>query len=94
MLLPGSIAIPIPCSLELRVPFLVHQLVEIALPMAQRFHRPGKGLRRQVCAGLFSSCSLHRTKESFVLPRAGCINQQLQGFGDRAWSLVALAEFA
>lgn len=94
MLLPGSIAMTIACSLELRVLFPVQQLVEIALCVSQRFHQPRKWLPRQVCAGLFSSGSLNRPKQGFVLLMASWISQQLQGLGVRSWSLVVLGEYA
>jgi hypothetical protein len=62
--------------------------------MPQRFHFLGKELLRQAFAGLFSSGSLNRPKQGFVLLMASWISLQLQGFGDRAWSLVVLGECA
>ena len=44
MLLRDSDAMSMACGLELRVPFLDHQLVEIALRMPQRFQKPGKAI--------------------------------------------------
>lgn len=89
-----ALAMIVACGLELRIPFLDHMLVEIVLRMPQRFHFLGKGLLRQSFAGLFSSGSLNRPKQGFVLLMASWISQQLQGFWDRAWSLLALGEIA
>ena len=62
--------------------------------LPQGFHRPGKWLPRQGCAGLFSSGSLNCLKEGFVLPMVTWISQQLQGFGVRAWRVLVLGEIA
>jgi asparagine synthase (glutamine-hydrolysing) len=68
MLLRDSDGMSMACGLELRVPFLDHQLVEIALRMPQRFQRPGKLLLRQACADLFPPGYLDRPKRGFALP--------------------------
>jgi asparagine synthase (glutamine-hydrolysing) len=68
MLLRDSDVMSMACGLELRVPFLDHQLVEFALLIPQRFQRPGKGLLRQSCADLFPLGHLKRPKQGFVLP--------------------------
>jgi asparagine synthase (glutamine-hydrolysing) len=70
MLLRDSDAMSMACGLELRVPFMDHQLVEIALRMPQRFQRPGKWLLRQACADLFPPGYLNRPKQGFALPMA------------------------
>jgi asparagine synthase (glutamine-hydrolysing) len=70
MLLRDSDAMSMACGLELRVPFMDHQLVEIALRMPQRFQRPGKGLLRQACADLFPPGYMNRPKQGFALPMA------------------------
>ena len=68
MLLRDSDVLSMACGLELRVPFLDHQLVEIALRMPQRFQRPGKQLLRQACADLFPPGYLNQPKQGFALP--------------------------
>jgi asparagine synthase (glutamine-hydrolysing) len=70
MLLRDSDAMSMACGLELRVPFMDHQLVEIALRMPQRFQRPGKKLLRQACADLFPPGYTNRPKQGFALPMA------------------------
>lgn len=68
MLLRNSDAMSMACGLELRVPFLDHQLVEIALRMPQRYQNPGKSLLRKACADLFPARYLNRPKQGFTLP--------------------------
>lgn len=68
MLLRDSDVMSMACGLELRVPFLDHQLVEIALRMPQRYHKHGKSLLRQACADLFPAGYLSRPKQGFALP--------------------------
>jgi asparagine synthase (glutamine-hydrolysing) len=70
MLLRDSDVMSMACGLELRVPFLDHQLVEIALRMPQYLHRHGKGLLRDSCADLFPAGYLNRGKQGFALPMA------------------------
>jgi asparagine synthase (glutamine-hydrolysing) len=68
MLLRDSDVFSMASSLELRVPFLDHRLVETALRVPQRFHGPGKGLLRQACLDLFPPGYLNRPKQGFTLP--------------------------
>ena len=56
------------CGLELRIPFLDHQLVEIALRMPQHFHRHGNGLLRQACADLLPPGYVNCPKLGYSLP--------------------------
>ena len=70
MLLRDSDVMSMACGLELRVPFMDHQLVEIALRMPQRFQCHGKGLLRQACDDLFPRGYLNRPKHGFALPMA------------------------
>ena len=79
MLLRDSDAMSMACGLELRVPFLDHQLVEIALRMPHRFHKPGKALLRQACSDLFPPGYLNRPKQGFALPMAAWIRGPLRG---------------
>ena len=98
LLLRDSDAMSMACGLELRVPFMDHQLVEIALRMPQRFQSPGKGLLRHACADLFPPGHLNRPKQGFALPmtawmrgplRELCRSRlealQLSGWLDPAW---------
>ena len=68
MLLRDSDIFSMASSLELRVPFLDHRLVETALRMPQRFHGPAKGLLRDACLDLFPTGYLNRPKQGFALP--------------------------
>ncbi|MEB3301088.1 MAG: asparagine synthase (glutamine-hydrolyzing) [Cyanobacteriota bacterium] len=68
MLLRDSDVFSMAASLELRVPFLDHRLVETALRMPQRFHGPAKGLLREACLDLFPADYLNRPKQGFALP--------------------------
>jgi asparagine synthase (glutamine-hydrolysing) len=78
MLLRDSDVMSMACGLELRVPFMDHQIVEIALRMPQRFQRPGKRLLRQACADLFPSGYLNRPKQAFALPMAAWMRGSLR----------------
>ena len=79
MLLRNGNALSMASGLELRVPFLDHRLVEIALRMPQRFQRPGKGLLRAACADLFPPGYLDRPKQGFALPMAQWMRGPLRG---------------
>ena len=79
MLLRDSVAMSMACGLELRVPFLDHQLVEIALRMPQRFQKPGIELLRQTCSDLIPPGYLNRPKQGFALPMAAWMRGPLQG---------------
>jgi hypothetical protein len=68
MLLRDSDVFSMASSLELRVPFLDHRLVELALRMPQAFHGPAKGLLREACQDLFPAEYLNRPKQGFTLP--------------------------
>jgi asparagine synthase (glutamine-hydrolysing) len=68
MLLRDSDVFSMASSLELRVPFLDHRLVEMALRMPPRFHGPAKALLRQACLDLFPAGYLNRPKQGFTLP--------------------------
>jgi asparagine synthase (glutamine-hydrolysing) len=78
MLLRDSQAISMAFGLELRMPYLDHQLVEIALRMPQRFQRPGKLLLRQACNDLFPPGYLDRPHQGFNLPMEGWMRGPLQ----------------
>jgi len=68
VLLRDSDVFSMASSLELRVPFLDHRLVEMALRMPQRFHGPAKGLLKEACLDLFPAGYLNRPKQGFSLP--------------------------
>lgn len=78
MLLRDSDSLSMASGLELRVPFLDHRLVEIALRMPQRFQSSGKGLLRAACADLFPPGYLDRPNQGFVLPMARWMRGPLQ----------------
>lgn len=52
MLLRDASSVGLACGLELRMPYLDHRIVEIALRMPQRFQKPGEGLLRHTCDDL------------------------------------------
>ena len=68
MLLRDSDVFSMASSLELRVPFLDHRLVETALRLPEHLHGPAKGLLRQACLDLFPPGYLNRPKQGFTLP--------------------------
>jgi asparagine synthase (glutamine-hydrolysing) len=70
-------------SLELRVPFLDHELVEYVLGLPQAEKRrfgPGKGLLVESCRDLLPLSVYQRPKAGFVLPMATWINGPLAEF--------------
>ena len=79
MLLRDSDAMSMACGLELRVPFLDHQLVEIALRMPQCYQKPGKVLLCQACSDLFPPGYLSRPKQGFALPMAAWMRGTMRG---------------
>jgi asparagine synthase (glutamine-hydrolysing) len=98
MLLRDSDVFSMASSLELRVPFLDHRLVEMALRMPQRFHGPAKGLLKEACLDLFPAGYLNRPKQGFSLPmrpwmrgplRSLCLDRldslQASGWLDPPW---------
>jgi asparagine synthase (glutamine-hydrolysing) len=68
MLLRPSVALSTSSGLELRLPFLDHRIVEIALRMPQRFQSPGKGLLRAACRDLLPGPDHDRPEQRFKLP--------------------------
>ena len=98
MLLRDSDVFSMASSLELRVPFLDHRLVELALRMPSGLHGPAKALLREACRDLFPPDHLDRPKQGFTLPmrpwmlgplRALCQSRleglQASGWLDPAW---------
>jgi asparagine synthase (glutamine-hydrolysing) len=70
-------------SLELRVPFLDHKLVEFAssLPDQLKLHRrQGKLLLRQAMQGVIPDEILHRPKKGFPVPLASWLRGPLRSF--------------
>ena len=83
MLLRDADQMSMAVSLELRVPFLDHELVEyvLGLPVAEKKRYPGpKGLLVEACRDLLPPSVYQRPKSGFVLPM-------------RAWMLGPLASF-
>jgi len=83
MLLRDSDQMSMAVSLELRVPFLDHELVEYVLgvPAAEKKRYPGpKGLLVEACRDLLPPAVYQRPKRGFVLPM-------------RTWMLGPLAPF-
>jgi len=68
MLLRDSDVMSMAASLELRVPFLDHRLVEFALTIPHQYHRPGKKLLKDATSDLFPVGYLRRPKQGFSLP--------------------------
>jgi asparagine synthase (glutamine-hydrolysing) len=83
MLLRDADQMSMAVSLELRVPFLDHELVEyvLGLPEAAKKRYPGpKGLLVEACRDLLPPSVYHRPKAGFVLPM-------------KVWMLGPLASF-
>ena len=78
MLLRDADAMGMACGLELRVPYLDHQLVEIALRMPQRYQCAGKGLLRQACGELLPPGHLKQPNLGLGLPMAAWMNGPLR----------------
>jgi asparagine synthase (glutamine-hydrolysing) len=79
MLLRDSDVMSMASSLELRVPFLDHRIVELALRMPQRFQRCGKYLLRDAFSDLFPVDYLHQPKRGFGLPMSLWMRGPLRG---------------
>jgi asparagine synthase (glutamine-hydrolysing) len=77
MLLRDSDVMSMASGLELRLPFMDHQFVEIALRMPQRFQRPGNGLLLTACADLFPPGYLNRPNQGLALPMAAWMRAPL-----------------
>ena len=60
------------------MPYLDHQLVEIALRMPQRYQRVGKGLLRQACGELLPAGHLKQPNLGLGLPMAAWMNGPLR----------------
>lgn len=90
MLLRDSDVMSMACGLELRVPFLDHQLVELALRMPQEYQGYGKTLLKQSCQDLFPPNHLEQSKQGFELPMQRwmtgplreCCQERLQALND------------
>lgn len=88
MLLRDSDVMSMASSLELRVPFLDHRIVELALRMPQQFQRCGKHLLRDTFSDLFPIDYLHQPKRGFCLPMSVWMHGPLRGLcTDRLQSL-------
>jgi asparagine synthetase B (glutamine-hydrolysing) len=68
LLLRDSGALSLAAGLELRMPFLDHRIVEIALRMPQRYQRPGNGLLQSACQDLLPAGYPDRAQQGFSLP--------------------------
>jgi asparagine synthase (glutamine-hydrolysing) len=78
MLLRDAEAMGMACGLELPVPYLDHQLMEIALRMPLRYQRAGKGLLRQACGELLPPGNLKQQNLGLGLPMAVWMNSALR----------------
>lgn len=67
-LLRDADAAGIDCGLQLRLPYLDHRIVEIALRMPQRFQLSGDGLLFLACRDILPPGHLPRRRPSFTLP--------------------------
>lgn len=85
MLLRDADQMSMAVSLELRVPFLDHELVEyvVGLPAAVKKKYPGvKGLLVEACRDLLPPAVYQRPKSGFVLPMKQWMNGPLDSFVD------------
>lgn len=83
MLLRDADQMSMAVSLELRVPFLDHELVEyvLGLPSVEkRRYRSAKGLLVQACRDLLPPAVYERPKRGFVLPMAQWMDGPLSAF--------------
>ncbi|MCT0230730.1 hypothetical protein KQ306_07685 [Synechococcus sp. CS-1324] len=70
MLLRDSNMLRMACGIQLRFPFLDHQLVETALRMPERYQRLGKGLLLSACIDLFPIRTIPLSRRTAMLPMA------------------------
>jgi len=68
MLLRDTDAMSMASGLEVRVPFLDHQLVDFIFSLPPRYQRPGKVLLKSACSDLFPEGYLQSAKKGFALP--------------------------
>jgi asparagine synthase (glutamine-hydrolysing) len=83
MLLRDADQMSMAVSLEMRVPFLDHELVEyvLGLPAAAKKRYPGvKGLLVEACRDLLPASVYHRPKAGFVLPMKQWMRGPLAAF--------------
>jgi asparagine synthase (glutamine-hydrolysing) len=70
-------------ALELRVPFLDHELVQLAATLPRRLKiqgRTGKVLLRRAMRGVLPAAILDRPKKGFPVPTRGWFRNELAGF--------------
>jgi asparagine synthase (glutamine-hydrolysing) len=95
MLLRDADQMSMAVSLELRVPFLDHELVEyvLGLPASekQRYRAP-KGLLIESCRDLLPASVYQRPKQGFVLPMKAWMTGPLQQFADEGLREVVSRE--
>jgi asparagine synthase (glutamine-hydrolysing) len=85
MLLRDADQMSMAVSLEMRVPFLDHALVEyvLGLPATEKKRYSGtKGLLVEACRDLLPSSVYNRPKAGFVLPMKQWMSGPLASFGD------------
>jgi hypothetical protein len=70
MLLHDSNTFSKVCRLQMRFPFLDHQLVEASVRMPKRYQRPGKALIKAACADLVPKWAIQLPKQTIGLPMA------------------------
>jgi asparagine synthase (glutamine-hydrolysing) len=78
MLLRHTDQMAMSSELQSRFPYLDYRIVEIALRIPQRFHRPGLGLLRDACIDLFPPGYLDNTRQDFTLPMASWMRGPLR----------------
>jgi len=95
MLLRDSDQMSMAVSLELRVPFLDHELVEysLGLPAAEKTrHRGTKGLLVQACRDLLPPAVYDRPKAGFALPMKKWMSGPLASFVEQGLEEVVARE--
>lgn len=91
MLLRDNDQMSMAVSLETRVPFLDHQLVELCLAFGEKAKRPtkeNKSLLLEACRDLLIPEVYQRKKQGFVLPMNSWLRNELQGFSIEGLSIV------
>ena len=106
LLLCDSDSLSLAAGLELRMPFLDHRIVEIALRMPQRYHHLRNGLLRSACQDLLPAGYPDRAQQGLSLPmrdwmlgplRALCRSRlyelQASGWLDTCWIKLQWQKF-